>query len=288
MAEAKIETGRETGMHTRRYRKQCGSSGFTLIELLVVIAIIAILAALLLPALSKAKEKARRLQCLSNLRQAGMAVHVYAGDWNDFIPPNFSSSEPGSWVEGKMSWGMSMDNTDTKKILNAALGPYARNAGIYKCPADTYTVPSAVTLGAKVTRCRTIAMNAFLEGGAYRGSGNPGSVWYPEWRKYDKLSEVNDPKPTDLWMMVDEHPDSINDGWMITDVTNPNGWTDLPGSLHDGSCGFNYVDGHSEIKRWREQSTKMPVKQIDFGGMTCNGSRDVPWMIEHSSAKLPK
>lgn len=88
--------------------------------------------------------------------------------------------------------------------------------------------------------------------------------------------------------MVDEHPDSINDGWMITDVTNPSGWTDLPGSLHDGSCGFNYVDGHSEIKRWLEQSTKMLVKLIDFGGMTCPGSRDVAWMIKHSSAKIPK
>ena len=89
-------------------------------------------------------------------------------------------------------------------------------------------------------------------------------------------------------MMVDEHPDSINDGWMITNVTDPNGWTDLPGSLHDGSCGFNFVDGHSEIKRWLEASTRLPVKQIDFSGMKCPGSRDVAWMIEHSSARFPK
>ena len=260
---------------------------FTLIELLVVIAIIAILAALLLPALAKAKDKARRIACLNSLRQVGIATHMYSSDFSDSLPPNYDSGQAGSWVEGKMQWGMNTDNTNVQKMLNSALGPYVKSAKVYKCPADNYLVSTFG--GGKEPRCRSISMNAFLEGGVNRGSGNPGSFYYSEWRRYDKFSDVTGPNPSDLWMMVDEHPDSINDGWMITNVTDPKSWLDLPGSMHDGACGFTFVDSHSEIKRWVEASTRQPVKQLDFGGLTVpGGSRDITWMIEHSSAQLPK
>jgi len=249
---------------------------FTLIELLVVIAIIAILAAMLLPALSKAKIRAQAIACMNNLRQVGLSVHIYSGDYSDYFPPNFSNSDPGSWVEGQLDWGLSPDNTNVLKLLNAALGPYLKNTGVYKCPGDTYLAGAG---SLKMARVRSIAMNAFVEGGAYRGSG---SYWYPGYRKYDKTSDVTSPAPADLWLMVDEHPDSINDGWMITNPAATNYWTDLPGSLHAGACGFTFTDGHSEIKHWSDASTKLPVKRVDYKGSEA-GFRDASWMIGHST-----
>ena len=127
-------------------------------------------------------------------------------------------------------------------------------------------------------------MNGFIEGGAYGRSATQ-STWYAGYWNYNKTTQVVNPSPSQLWMMNDEHPDSINDGWEIMNPTDFNNWVDLPASYHLGACGFTFVDGHSEIKRWREPSTSAKVQYRQYNGFPARNSADIRWIIERSTAK---
>lgn len=220
-------------------------TGFTLIELLVVIAIIAILASMLLPALSKAKTKAQGIQCMSNTKQVMLAYLMYADDNNGRVI-NAADWTGGSWLD----WTAATDNTNLIKLLDEKQAPLARyfaNArNVYKCPADHFASAPQRSRGWS-DRVRSISMNAF--------SGWPNAQEDPSnFNKYKVFRRTTDPRsPADIFVVLDEHPDSINDGWFIVVGSSwggPYGWCDFPSTLHNGACGFAFLDGHSEIKKW--------------------------------------
>src|SRR5664279_486347 len=116
-------------MSSRSERLRPWRTGFTLIELLVVIAIIAILAALLLPALSKAKEKAVAMRCVNNTRQVGLAFILYAGDNNEHLPDLYTKAWVGNGVEPGGDWWFQA--LSKGKYVTA----YSISNNVWRCPA---------------------------------------------------------------------------------------------------------------------------------------------------------
>jgi prepilin-type N-terminal cleavage/methylation domain-containing protein/prepilin-type processing-associated H-X9-DG protein len=263
---------------TRSQRVPC-PGGFTLIELLVVIAIIAILAAMLLPALSSAKQKAQRAACINNQKELTLAWIMYADDNNGSFVPNANLSGAGaaSWVIGKMQWDFPPsapwpDNTNTSYLTDSLLGPYCnRSVGIFKCPGDRVD-------GAKGPRVRSMSMNGML--GGY-SPGDAASINQPGWQLFSKQSQLLNPGPSLTWVMIDEHADSINDGFFRVNMSEDTAWQDLPASYHGGSGALSFADGHAEIKRWTDASVRdHPVTKTQYNPLaaTADPKDDLHWL----------
>jgi len=265
--------------------------GFTLIELLLVIAVIAILASLLLPVLAKAKMRAQGIACLNNTRQLLVAWQLYADDHEDRLPYNLGGSGPNgvspiqtnlNWVNGVLTWGLDSDNTNTAKLTEASLGPYVgRVVNVYRCPSD-HALSAIQQEAGWEGRVRSYSMNAMIgDAGIVSTAGY--NVNNPEYVQFFKFTMI--PRPSEIFVFLDEHPDSINDGYFLERDYYPE-WHDLPASYHNGAAAFSFADGHSDLHRWVVASTVRPPQPDGAGlpiDLPANQQADFNWVVGHMS-----
>jgi len=238
-------------------KNSSNKQGFTLIELLVVIAIIAILAAMLLPALSRAKEKANSVRCLANLKQIILSWTLYNGDNAGVFAPNENQgvSYP-SWMQGNM--GDPTQSTDTSYITMSVLNSYFRNPNIFRCPSDPTTHVRSYSMQPQIA--------SYMYGQKVDQEAGNGMSGYPSVYTETQMKKV---PPCSTIVVLDESPAGINDGLIGIFITGDR-WWDVPGSQHSKGCNLSFADGHVEHWRWMDPRT--PTVQ---GGQTTPNNADL-------------
>lgn len=229
---------------------QIQKTGFTLIELLVVIAIIAILAAMLLPALAKAKEKAKSIACVNNSKQIGLGMMMYAQDYGDQLPPLLDAGGTNWWY----------DIMDSAKIITSSA--QTNTSTVWRCPVvqdgDIFTVYPGTPQQSRPQGYGPSEGNATTAG----------IIRYLSVGGSKKLSQIN--RTSQIWLIGDVGTpkngqgtqDKLPTAGYTTELTTKqplvsSGWTSMasanfkqPACRHGGRANFSFCDGHVETWKW--------------------------------------
>jgi len=236
--------------------------GFTLIELLVVIAIIAILMAVLMPALSKAREQGKRIVCMNDLKQLTLGWTLYADDNNGKIVNGMAGmnrGQPGqrdyeqAWI-GR-TWDVYQQGTylpaaqQEAAIKNGALYKYVNNLKTFQCPTG------------RRGELQTFGFMDSMNGLNSSGRNLPASNMHKGTKLWcKKISDITKPAPSKRAVLLDEGrttPDSFAVDFAVRR------WWDPPLVRHGSGTNASFADNHVEYHKWKEQNTIILAKESD-------------------------
>jgi hypothetical protein len=273
----------EIGMRTvpNSARHQQRRKGFTRVELCALLSAVCLLGFLALPAVGRSRET-KGVLCLENVGAIARACLLYAEDHGGVLPRNpdggsANQPQPGDWATGWVDYTTSSANTDPRALMQLTFSGYLPNVNTYHCPADLSISAAQRAQGAS-HRVRSYSMNSFV--------GEPAATrnFFPGFRAYTRISHFIKPPPADLFVVLDEHPDSINDPVFLADPqAGAARLLDFPASYHEGAAAISFADGHGELKVW-EPATRLAVRLgiINPG----SGSRfDAQWLGQHAAAR---
>lgn len=236
---------------------RCGrdksGSGFTLIELLVVIAIIAILAAMLLPALAKAKDKAKGITCLNNGKQIALALSMYAGDNNEYLPP----LNTGTWPTTTPDWWFKI--LDASKYLTSS----TTSNNVWRCPAVKDSDINASTVAFFRSPCEgygplegTSLTTGIIRYGKNSDGSNLGSRKVTDIKRSSQIWMIGDVGyPKSNWTMDKIHA-AYNTEITTKQPSPTQGWAvgpyKQPAARHNARAIFSFFDGHVEGWKWTD------------------------------------